>query len=170
MSQRVQLNGGTGCVSLALLSLWGTMRAGFHIWQTRYKDSWVSSQRSKGEHHINVENLTISWMCVKLPKAASLVYFSHNLVTPKPANNSFNIQHIQALLRILSKQTVSSTLLAHQCYKQSCKLTWHQHASNARDVLILQKAANVKYRASCLLKPSLKKKEVLPDYCLNLTH
>ncbi len=46
-------NGGRRCVSLAVLSLWGTMRAGSQVCQTRYKDSqaWVTSQRSRGEHH-----------------------------------------------------------------------------------------------------------------------
>lgn len=99
-------NSGRRRVSLAVLSLWGTMRAGSQVRQTRYKDSqaWVTSQRSlkvsiipsdayihlgKKKTSSEVWCLWNTWtQCVKLPTACVTHLFTNNLVTPKPVYNS----------------------------------------------------------------------------------
>lgn len=112
-------NGGRGCVSLAVLSLCGTMRAGSHVWQTQYKDpqAWVTSQRSKGEHHPNwcmttlrkkTRGLKSRMQCVKLPTAASLSHLIDNLVTPKPG---------PTVVRTLSQTGMTSLISQkHLCF------------------------------------------------------
>lgn len=93
-SSLLSSNGGRRCVSLAALSLCGTVRAASQVWQTQYKDpqEWVTSQRSKGEHHPNwcmttsrkmTRDLKSRTQCVRLPTAASPSHLIDNLVTPE---------------------------------------------------------------------------------------